>query len=528
MKAYTLFTQWLCLLLVGMSPFHGNSLASREQTNYKAIDEYITARIRSDHIPGVALAIVKGDQIVYMKGYGQADPSGRPVMPQTSFIIGSITKPFTDIAVMQLVDAGKVELDAPVQRYLPWFRIADPTAPLFRRKSGAVGTKVSPASAQITIRMLINQTSGLPQTPTFVTWNWPDYPDALERHVRLLASMDLLSPPGKVFSYSNANSVVLGEIVQTVSGQSYEDYIRQHLFAPLDMHNSFVSQEEAMRHGMAQGYRWWFGYPVPFTAPYNRANLPAGFIIASAEDMGHFLIAQMNGGRYQNQSVLSADKVALMQSKPETGSFGMGWQFAQVNGRQVLHFEGGPSNFQASLFFDPQSRVGVFVAANVINALDVLSSARSSGTLDGISTRNMAESVLSLANHQPLPGQGIGIQRLTLIFNLLILGLTGLMVASFARIPRRNRRLKRRGIAGRSDLYRLTEKTLTIHFVWPSILLAVALWLPNWIIIALFQPDFVIWLYIMAALIALKGLLEIALSWRMFRKTNKRQMSQAV
>ena len=80
------------------------------------------------HIPGLSIAIVKGDQIVYRKGYGQADPSGRPVTPHTPFIIGSISKTFTALAVMQLVESGKVELDAPVQRYLPWFRVADPQA----------------------------------------------------------------------------------------------------------------------------------------------------------------------------------------------------------------------------------------------------------------------------------------------------------------------------------------------------------------------------------------------------------------
>ncbi|HEX7774460.1 MAG TPA: serine hydrolase domain-containing protein, partial [Pyrinomonadaceae bacterium] len=88
---------------------------------------------------------MKDDKIVYLKGYGQADPSGRPMTPQTPLILGSITKSFTALAVMQLVEAGKVELDAPVRRYIPWFRVADPNA-----------------SAQITVRQLLYQTSGLP------------------------------------------------------------------------------------------------------------------------------------------------------------------------------------------------------------------------------------------------------------------------------------------------------------------------------------------------------------------------------
>lgn len=93
------------------------------------------------------------------------------------------------------------------------------------------------------------------------------------------------------FGYSNANYDALGLIVQAVSGQSYEDYVRHHIFAPLEMQQSFVSQDEAMRHGMAQGHRWWFGIPVPVTLPYHRAELPAGFIISGAEDMAHFVIA---------------------------------------------------------------------------------------------------------------------------------------------------------------------------------------------------------------------------------------------
>ena len=101
----------------------------------------------SARIPGLALAIVRGDQIVYLKGYGRADASGRPVTPQTPFLIGSITKSFTALAVMQLVEAGTVDLDAPVQRYIPWFRVADPRA-----------------SAQITVRHLLTMTSGLPQS----------------------------------------------------------------------------------------------------------------------------------------------------------------------------------------------------------------------------------------------------------------------------------------------------------------------------------------------------------------------------
>ena len=99
-----------------------------EPSVYAAIDAYVEEQMKRLNIPGVSLAIVEGDQIVHMRGLGRARPGGEAPTPQTPFFIGSLTKSITALAVMQLVEAGKIELDAPVQRYLPWFRVADPHA----------------------------------------------------------------------------------------------------------------------------------------------------------------------------------------------------------------------------------------------------------------------------------------------------------------------------------------------------------------------------------------------------------------
>ena len=92
------------------------------------IDAYVEQERQAARVPGIALAIVQGDRVVHLQGFGEADPSGRAVTPQTPFGIGSASKSFTALAIMQLVEAGKIELDAPVQRYLPWFRVADAEA----------------------------------------------------------------------------------------------------------------------------------------------------------------------------------------------------------------------------------------------------------------------------------------------------------------------------------------------------------------------------------------------------------------
>src|SRR5262249_46922524 len=110
-----------------------------------ALDRYLAAQIAAAHIPGAAVGIVHGTRIVHLYATGQADASGRPVTPATAFVLGSLSKSFTALAIMQLVGAGKVALDAPVQRYLPWFRLAD-----------------AHTSAGITVRQLLIQTSGIP------------------------------------------------------------------------------------------------------------------------------------------------------------------------------------------------------------------------------------------------------------------------------------------------------------------------------------------------------------------------------
>ena len=311
------FSIWISIIITGINPSQLFAQAPGGKIDSTAIDAYIVDKMRWPRIPGLALAIVKDNQIVYLAGYGQADSFGHSVTPQTSFIIGSVTKAFTALAVMQLVEAGKVELDAPVQRYITWFRLADPVT-----------------SAKITVRQLLNQTSGLPmlREPQF----WTDLDDrALERTVRFLRTAKVNFPPGKSFGYSNANYETLGLIVQAVSGQSYEEYVEQHIFGPLDMRNSFASQEEASQHQMASGYRWWFGIPIPVTFHYNRSELPAGYIFSGAEDMAHFLVAQMNGGKYRDSAILSPEGIALTHTEPVPNTYGMGWESGRIDGHNL-------------------------------------------------------------------------------------------------------------------------------------------------------------------------------------------------
>jgi CubicO group peptidase (beta-lactamase class C family) len=202
---------------------------------------------------------------------------------------------------MQLVEAGRIDLDAPVQRYLPWFAVAD-----------------ADASSRITVRMLLNQTSGLARAtgikPLFEKWT-----GTTEEYVRALGTAELNRPVGETYEYSNANFVTLGLLVETVSGQAYGEYIQQHIFTPLDMHNSYTSVEEGRQHGMVSLHHYWFGVPTETTLPHLPGQVPAGFLVSTAEDMAQYLSMYLNGGVYEGRQILSPAGIGC-NSPPRTSS----------------------------------------------------------------------------------------------------------------------------------------------------------------------------------------------------------------
>ena len=319
------------------------------------IDAYIASRMRTTNIPGLALGVVRGDQIVYLKGYGVAGQGGRTVTPQTPFIIGSLSKSFTALAVMQLVEAGQIDLDAPVTRYLPWFRTAD-----------------SAASAQITVRQLLNQDSGLPVFEGRRGLVDDDQADAaLETGVRQLATVTLSRPAGQAFEYANENYTTLGLIVQAVSGTSYEDVIRAKILAPLQMRHSAAALTDPAAQGMATGYRYWLWWPIAFDAPYPRRQTPAGFLISSAEDMSHYLSAHLNGGAYAGQAILSPSGVDTLHAPGAplrvgaTSAYAMGWVVRDQAGAVRLEHNGDISNYHANMLLLPDQKIGIVILTNV-------------------------------------------------------------------------------------------------------------------------------------------------------------------
>ena len=327
-----------------------------------AIDAYIERHMHRLHVPGAALAIVEGDRIVHLRGFGMARPGGEAPSPQTPFILGSTTKSFTALAVMQLVEAGKIVLDAPVQRYLPWFRVAD-----------------AAASARITVRHLLNQTSGLPQLAgAIILADLDQRAAARERQARALATLGPSRPPGTAWEYSNLNYLLLGLVIEAASGASYEAYVQDHVFAPLGMRHSYTTRAAAERDGLAVGHRYWFAVPIAApTLPVPRGPVPAGYLISSAENMARYLIAHLNDGRYGDAQVLSPDGIAelhrpavpaRMLSLP-MGSYGMGWFVEEVGQGTLLWHDGTLPDFFSYMALVPESKRGVVLLVNANHML---------------------------------------------------------------------------------------------------------------------------------------------------------------
>lgn len=354
-------------ILLAMMILTGVSWVARVQpgfaqaapSSFEEVDEYINRKMKELDIPGSALVIVQGDQIVHLKAFGVADASGRPVTPQTPFFTGSTGKSITAFAIMQLVEAGKIKLDAPVQTYLPRFRVADANA-----------------SRSITVRQLLNMTSGIPRSIGQEQLSNTDLSDAaIENNVRALAEVELIALPGEHFEYSNSNYVTLGMVIQAVTGQSYETYIKEHIFHPLDMQNSFASKTEAQQDGLAVGYQKWFGLPVASpNLPFSRGSLPAGQLILSAEDFGHYLIAHLNNGTYQGVSLLLPSSLEEMYQPPVTAlgvttAYGMGWEVQHFENLRVLSHDGAVPGYTSVMFLAPEKKLALAMVMNTYNPL---------------------------------------------------------------------------------------------------------------------------------------------------------------
>ena len=323
----------------------------------KEVEDLAQTVINGFGVAGMAIGIVRGEE-VYANGFGVKNiETQEPVTFDSLFHLASISKTFVATAVMQLVEHGKLELDAPLVAYLPNFLLDDE-----RYK-------------QITVQQMLSHTAGMPDTDDY-GWDRPEYDDrALERYMHSLANEKLIGAPGEKFAYSNVAYEVLGLLVARTSGQSFEDYIKQHILLPLGMNSStFLKMEVAPEHATAPHL------VLPPTVvsqeyPYNRAHAPSSTLHSSARELCNWALMNLNRGEFQGQHILESKSFEKMWNPYQqlglaypTEFVGLSWFIDTYRGYRTVRHDGADTGFQTDLILLPDQSLAVIVLANTLPA----------------------------------------------------------------------------------------------------------------------------------------------------------------
>ncbi|SFY23789.1 serine hydrolase domain-containing protein [Streptomyces atratus] len=331
--------------------------AADEAGTVREIDAFVRGRLDATGTPGAALAVIEDGRVVHRRGFGE-DGRGRAVTPDTPFLWGSVSKPVTGLAVMQLVEAGRVNLDEPVRTYLPRFRLVDPDV-----------------SDRITVRHLLTNTSGIPASAgNEIGDRYDNAPGALADAVRDLARIAPTSRPGTSYAYSSAGYAVLGALVEEVSGRPFGTYLHERVLDPLGMDHAVATEQDFERERVAPGHRSVFGTPVRFDAPYDTAGVPFGHVGGSLRDLTRFVLAELDGGRLDGRRVLSAKGTAETQRGHVDGSvgrYGLGWSVGTLKGtgERMVWKDGALPGHHAMVVMLPDSDRAVIVLQNAYHQL---------------------------------------------------------------------------------------------------------------------------------------------------------------
>jgi len=316
------------------------------------VDGIMVANLRDKHVAGATVAVVKDGALLFAKGYGYADVAKRrPIDAERSlFRIGSTSKLFTWTAVMQLVEQGKLDLDADVNRYLD-FKIP--------------ATFPQP----ITLRHIMTHTPGFEEDGRDLisddSAKIPALGGWLATHIP-----GRVRPPGTFASYSNYATALAGYIVQRASGIPWDDYIEQRVLAPLGMAQTTTRQPlpARLRTDMSDGYVWAGGAYMPKKFEIVEP-MPAGSIAASASDMAKFMIAHLNDGELNGQRILADSTAKRMHAHafghdPRIPGFALGFYEKTSHGLRIIGHGGDTQWFHTDLALIPEEKVGVFVSYN--------------------------------------------------------------------------------------------------------------------------------------------------------------------
>ena len=374
------------LLIVGIALCSSCASVPKLPEKVESISEfehYVNKAVEWGTPPGMSFAVVKNDSIIYSEGFGWADePKQIRATAATVYHWWSCTKVATAISILQLQEQGKLSLNDPVVRHLSFFRVEYP----------------SDSSKEVTILNLLNHTSGLTDPPVLTLVRWihhegepPVNQTDLIRTI-LPEYSTLMFEPGDHAQYSNIGYMVLGAVIEKVTGITYEDYVRQHILLPLEMTHTDFIYTNAMGEDEAAGAHPTSSIMTPllsfvagsYIREVDRSHLwmervytnqtPSTGLIGSATDAAKLVAAYLNGGVYHGRRILSKESIATMtydghiKTKNEDSlnyrRQGIGWQIYGKSGRWVLTHDGGGPGFSTKIQLYPAEHLGFVLFTN--------------------------------------------------------------------------------------------------------------------------------------------------------------------
>ncbi len=359
-RSISLLTLVSCLVVCEVARAeHGEQAVSRSHREaVDLLETWIEAVIDFDRLPGMSIAVVHDQELVYAKGFGFADVDRKVrTTPDTAYSVCSISKLFTGIAVMQLRDRGRLSLDDPVAKHLPWF------AP----------QTVGPHSEPPTLGDLLRHSSGLPCEPDRTIWSDLDQlnPSRQELMARV-SSLAMSYPTNTAFNYSNVGYALLGEVVSVVSGIDYGDYVRQNIIEPLGLESTTpYVPKDASGIGVAVGYGRWprTGSRVKITHRDKRAITPAAGFASTVKDLAEFAMWQFRVLDGNDEDVLGLTSLQEMHttqwSDPE---WGYGFSIWHMDDRVFVGHQGGCPGYKSQIILCPEEKIAVIAMINATDA----------------------------------------------------------------------------------------------------------------------------------------------------------------
>jgi len=349
---------FMAFFVAGISRGENLADAPRIAATLKIIDVWIDAEVDYKDIPGISVGIVYDQNLIWSNGYGYAHVDKKAAAaPNTIYSICSISKLFTSISIMKLRDEGKLRLDDPVRKHLPWFNIRDKF----------------PDAREVTIRGILTHSSGLPREADYPYWTGPVHNFPTREEIRdKLSGQEELYPAETYFQYSNLGMSLLGEIVAAVSGKAFDEYVLENILTPLRLNDTSSEIPEGKQGGqLATGYTGKSREGTRETIPFYHVNgiAPAAGFASTVEDLARFASWQFRLLEKGGEEILSANTLKEMHRvhwvNPDwKTTWGLGFSISRRDDKTFVGHGGSCPGYKTQLMMHPKEKIAVIVMTN--------------------------------------------------------------------------------------------------------------------------------------------------------------------